>query len=121
MGDIVIELPLPPDEMAIVLNALGIGLSIEKLLDPASCRSVTALYADDALFRKHADALDIETELRRYEGLVSDVVALNAGASIYVAGLAATLDEGIRTAQSVIASGAARRRVEQFVSFTRAG
>jgi hypothetical protein len=26
---------------------------IEKLLDPASCRSVTALYADDALFRKH--------------------------------------------------------------------
>ncbi|HEX6311031.1 MAG TPA: TetR/AcrR family transcriptional regulator [Acidimicrobiia bacterium] len=32
--DFGIELPLPPRQMAIVLNALGIGLSIEKLLDP---------------------------------------------------------------------------------------
>jgi AcrR family transcriptional regulator len=31
-----LELPLPPDRFAIVLNALGIGLSIEKLLDPES-------------------------------------------------------------------------------------
>lgn len=32
----------------------------------------------DEIFRKHAETLDIETELRRYEGATSDIVALNA-------------------------------------------
>lgn len=53
-------------------------------------------------------------------GAARDVVALNAGASIYVAGVAPTLAAGIETAQAVLASGAARRKLDQFVSFTRA-
>jgi anthranilate phosphoribosyltransferase len=47
-----------------------------------------------------------------------DVVALNAGASIYVAGLARSLPEGYSLARSAIASGAARRKLDQFVAHT---
>jgi anthranilate phosphoribosyltransferase len=52
-------------------------------------------------------------------GPARDIVAFNAGASIYVAGLSGTLDEGIKLAHAAIASGAARRRLDQFVAFTR--
>jgi anthranilate phosphoribosyltransferase len=45
-------------------------------------------------------------------------VALNAGASIYVSGRAATLADGVDQAFEVIASGAARARLEEFVAFT---
>lgn len=59
--------------------------------------------------------------LENREGAARDVVALNAGASVYVAGLAETLAEGVKLARSIIASGAARRKLDQFVAFTRAG
>jgi len=48
-----------------------------------------------------------------------DIVALNAGASIYVAGLAPTLNAGVNKALEAIASGAARKKLDQFVGFTR--
>jgi len=48
-----------------------------------------------------------------------DIVALNAGASIYVAGLASTLGDGVEQARTVLASGAARKKLDQFVAFTR--
>lgn len=51
-------------------------------------------------------------------GAARDIVALNAGASIYVAGLAATLADGVDKAFELIASGAARQKLEQFVHFT---
>lgn len=54
------------------------------------------------------------------EGAPRDIVALNAGASLYVAGKAATLAEGVRLALAVIASGAARRKLDEFVAFTMA-
>jgi anthranilate phosphoribosyltransferase len=57
--------------------------------------------------------------LENKEGAARDVVALNAGASIYVAGLAGTLAAGVKLAQSVMASGAARRKLDSFVAFTR--
>lgn len=47
-----------------------------------------------------------------------DIVTLNAGAAIYVAGRAATLEQGVRTAAGLIASGAARRKLDELVSFT---
>jgi anthranilate phosphoribosyltransferase len=53
-------------------------------------------------------------------GPARDIVALNAGASIYVAGLAPTLAGGVERAHDVMASGAARRKLDQFVSFTQA-
>src|SRR5262245_21680452 len=52
-------------------------------------------------------------------GAARDIVALNAGASIYVAGLAPSIAEGVKKAQAVIASGAARKKLDQFVGYTR--
>ena len=52
-------------------------------------------------------------------GAPRDIVALNAGASIYVCGQAATLADGVEKAFEMIASGAARAKVEEFVSCTR--
>ena len=52
-------------------------------------------------------------------GAARDIVALNSGASIYVAGLAPTVAEGVKKAQAVIASGTARKKLDQFVAFTR--
>jgi anthranilate phosphoribosyltransferase len=52
-------------------------------------------------------------------GAARDIVALNAGASIYVAGQAQTLADGVDKAFEAIASGAARARLEQFVRMTK--
>ena len=52
-------------------------------------------------------------------GAARDIVALNAGASIYVAGLAVTHAAGVKQALAAMASGAARKKLDQFVAFTR--
>ncbi|HCZ15398.1 MAG TPA: anthranilate phosphoribosyltransferase, partial [Candidatus Accumulibacter sp.] len=52
-------------------------------------------------------------------GAARDIVALNAGASIYVSGLAATLADGVDKAFEALTSGAARARLDDFVKFTQ--
>jgi anthranilate phosphoribosyltransferase len=52
-------------------------------------------------------------------GAARDIVALNAGAGIYVAGLAPSLAGGVQKALAVIASGAARKKLDAFVGYTR--
>jgi anthranilate phosphoribosyltransferase len=52
-------------------------------------------------------------------GAARDIVTINAGASIYVAGLVPTLIAGVYKAQETIASGAARKKLDQFVGFTQ--
>lgn len=48
-------------------------------------------------------------------GPARDIVALNAGAAIYVAGLAPTLADGVVRAKDIIASGAAQSKLEQLI------
>ncbi len=48
----------------------------------------------------------------------SDVVALNAGAAAYLAGLAADLAAGAELARATLASGAALEKLEAYVEFT---
>ncbi len=52
-------------------------------------------------------------------GAARDIVALNAGAGVYVAGLAPTLAGGVQKALAAIASGAARKKLDAFVGFTQ--
>ena len=52
-------------------------------------------------------------------GAPRDIVALNAGASIYVCGQAATLADGVEKAFEMIVSGAARAKVDEFVGCTQ--
>lgn len=49
-----------------------------------------------------------------------DIVLLNAGAAIYVAGLAADLQTGIQKAAQVIDSGAAQQALTQLIAFSPA-
>ena len=51
-------------------------------------------------------------------GAPLDVVSLNAGAAIYVAGLAPDLRTGVQLAREVIASGAARAKLSALVNFS---
>ena len=53
-------------------------------------------------------------------GIARDIVALNAGAAIYVGGIAESIDAGIDRARDAITSGAARARLEAFVAATHA-
>ena len=57
--------------------------------------------------------------LENKAGAPRDIVALNAGAAIYVAGAAPSFEEGVAKALEVIGSGAARAKLAQFVAFTQ--
>lgn len=52
-------------------------------------------------------------------GPALNIVLLNAGAAIYVAGVAKSLESGIARARRAIASGAARAKLDEFVAFTK--
>jgi anthranilate phosphoribosyltransferase len=51
-------------------------------------------------------------------GVPRDIVQLNAGAAIYVAGLTDTLEEGVEKADQVIASGAAKSKLDQLIALS---
>ena len=51
-------------------------------------------------------------------GAASDIVALNAGAALYAANLADSLKGGLALARTAIASGAARRKLDELVAAT---
>jgi anthranilate phosphoribosyltransferase len=57
--------------------------------------------------------------LENRDGLPREIVAYNAGAALYAAGVAADIGEGIARAREAIASGAARARLHAFVAATR--
>jgi anthranilate phosphoribosyltransferase len=52
-------------------------------------------------------------------GAAHNIVALNAGAAIYVAGIAASLKAGVERASQAIKSGAAKHKLEEFVVYTK--
>ena len=53
-------------------------------------------------------------------GPARDIVALNAGAALYLCGLSTTLREGYQRALQLIASGATRERFARYVALTQA-
>jgi len=59
------------------------------------------------------------TALDDTPGLPREIVALNAGAALYVAGLADSIADGIALARNTLASGAARAKLDQFLATTR--
>jgi len=52
-------------------------------------------------------------------GVAREIVALNAGAALYVSGVAGSIAQGVERAREVMASGAARRKLDEFVAMTR--
>jgi anthranilate phosphoribosyltransferase len=72
---------------------------------------------------KVADAAESKAKvleaLRGEPGAAHDIVALNAGTALYAAGVTGSIEDGLANARSVIASGAAMAKLEQFVQVTR--
>ena len=61
----------------------------------------------------------IRSVLEDRPGPAHDIVCLNAGAAVYAAGLTKTLAEGVKRADTAIASGAARDKLDQLVILTQ--
>jgi anthranilate phosphoribosyltransferase len=70
-----------------------------------------------------ADAAESKTMLLgvldNRPGPAREIVAFNAGAALYAAGVTGSIAEGVARAREAIASGAARDRLDAFVSTTR--
>lgn len=79
-----------------------------KSCDPAALR-VDGIDASKAM---------LLAALNNKEGPARDIVAFNAGASIYVAGLAESLGDGVKLALATLGSGAARKVLDRFVAYT---
>ena len=58
--------------------------------------------------------------LDNHGGLPREIVAYNAGAALYVAGVAEDIRDGIALARKTIASGAARAKLDEYVAATQA-
>ncbi len=57
--------------------------------------------------------------LANAEGAARDIVVLNAGTALYAANRASSIKDGIEQARASIASGAAQRKLDEFVALTR--
>jgi anthranilate phosphoribosyltransferase len=98
-------------------------------LKDGAIREYTISPEDFGLKRADANAVRVSgveeskamvvSALENRAGAPRDIVALNAGASIYIAGLAASLRDGVDKARAVLASGDARRKLDDFVAATR--
>ena len=57
--------------------------------------------------------------LDNVEGTPREIVLMNAGAALYAANVAASIKEGIDRAREAVASGAAKRKLAQFIGTTQ--
>ena len=85
------------------VNPADVGLSLGNLND------ITADGADDSL------AL-IKDAFNGKQGSAKDIVALNAGAAIYVSGLADNLKAGVEKANQILENGGAQSKLEEYVA-----
>ncbi len=72
---------------------------------------------------KVADAQELKTLLMRaldnQDGLPREIVAYNAGAALYAAGVAEDIADGIARARKAIASGDARAKLDHYITLTQ--
>jgi len=92
---------ITPEEFSVERQSLD-GLSVNSAAASAALILSALSGADDVPSRKAAAML-----------------ALNAGATIYVSGVAATLADGVAMAEDVLASGQAAEKLREFIDFTQ--
>ena len=72
---------------------------------------------------KVADAAESKAKmmeaLRGEPGAAFDIVALNSATALYAAGVASSIEDGLLRAREAISSGAALKKIEQFVQVTQ--
>ena len=92
------------------LTPEDVGLSTQTLDGLVVSSAAASLSLINAALGKEKDATSNKAR---------DMIALNAGAAIYVSGLAKTLKEGVAMAQDAIGSGLALTKINDLGSFTR--
>ena len=96
----VVEYTIKPEDFGIASQSL-VGLTVE-----SAGQSLDLIR--DALTRRSTPAAE----------KAADVIALNAGAAIYVSGIADSLAQGVAMAQDAIASGLAAEKLTELAAFT---
>jgi anthranilate phosphoribosyltransferase len=76
--------------------------------------SVTDSHASAALIRNALAGKNDEASRK-----AAAIIALNAGATIYVAGVASTLADGVDMAEDLLATGQAAEKLKSFIDFTQ--
>ena len=99
-GGNVVEYRLKPEDFGIARQSLG-GLEVSDAED--SLKLIR-----DALGKRKTEAGNKAAEM----------IALNAGAAIYAAGIASTVAEGVALAQDTVASGLALERIIELATYT---
>ena len=61
----------------------------------------------------------MHSALANEPGPARDIVMMNAGAALWAADVASSLADGIRQAKAALESGAAAKKLAEFVEFTR--
>ena len=94
------EYDVTPEDVGLISASL-VGLSV------ADAAESLALIRD-AFGKRSTDAAK----------KAADVISMNAGAAIYVAGVASSLKDGVRMAEDLVHNGEARERMNQLRDFT---
>jgi anthranilate phosphoribosyltransferase len=97
----IIEYKLKPEDVGIDSQSL-IGLTVESA-------EQSYQLIKDALGKRVTEA----------GNKAADIIALNAGAAIYAANIASSLEQGVEMAQDAIYSGLALGKLNELVTFTR--
>lgn len=82
-------------------------------MDHASLDELTVNSAQESLNM-------IRAAFNNAQGAAKDIICLNAGAGLYVAGIAPSYAEGVLLARATIAKGLAQQKFDQFIQFTQA-
>lgn len=86
----------------------GIGTQDLEGLSVSSAEESLALI-QNALSKRDSEAAE----------KAADIIALNAGAAIYISGIADSLSEGIAMAQDAVGSGLAKEKITELAAYTR--
>lgn len=95
------EYTLSPEDMGVASRSL-VGLDV-------SDSDASLALIRDAFSKRSTEAAE----------KAADMVALNAGAALYVAGVSSSLKQGVALAQDVIASGQALEKMRELASFSQ--
>ncbi|MFZ5466644.1 MAG: anthranilate phosphoribosyltransferase [Pseudomonadota bacterium] len=95
------------------------GVVIDYVLRPADVGLATASLAPLRVASAHESLEKVREALTGEPGPARDIVAFNAGAAIYLAGLAPTLEDGVARALEIQTTGAAWERLQAYAAFTQ--
>lgn len=95
------EYSISPEELGLASRSL-VGLDV-------SDSEASLALIRDAFSRRGTEAAE----------KAADMIALNAGAALYVAGVSSSIKQGVALAQDVIASGQALEKMGELASFTQ--